>query len=29
MGEILMGSPAITGNMVIVRTQTHVVGIGS
>lgn len=29
MGEVLMATPAITGNMLIVRTQTQLVGIGS
>jgi glucose dehydrogenase len=29
MGEILMATPAISGNMLIVRTQTQLVGIGS
>ena len=29
MGEVLMATPAIAGNMLIVRTQTQLVGIGS
>jgi outer membrane protein assembly factor BamB len=29
MGEILMATPAISGNLLIVRTQTQVIGIGS
>jgi hypothetical protein len=29
MGETLMPTPAISGNMLIVRTQTQLVGIGS
>jgi hypothetical protein len=27
MGEILMATPALSGNMIIVRTQTQVIGI--
>ncbi len=29
MGETLMATPAISGNMLIVKTQTQLVGIGS
>ena len=29
MGEVLMATPAVAGNMLIVRTQTQLVGIGS
>ena len=29
MGEICMATPAISGNMLIVRTQGHLVGIGA
>ena len=29
MGEILMATPAISGNLLIVRTQTQLIGIGS
>jgi outer membrane protein assembly factor BamB len=29
MGEVLMATPAVAGNLLIVRTQTQLVGIGS
>jgi outer membrane protein assembly factor BamB len=29
MGEVLMATPAVAGNMLVVRTQTQLVGIGS
>jgi hypothetical protein len=29
MGEVTMATPAVSGNMLIVRTQTQLVGIGS
>jgi outer membrane protein assembly factor BamB len=29
MGEVTMATPALSGNMLIVRTQTQIVGIGS
>jgi hypothetical protein len=29
MGEVMMATPAITGNMIIIRGQDHVFGIGT